>query len=57
MVLVFQKVLATEMVVQNIKSQLQVNLMCENELASAPVVKQLSLFWTLLAKQGHLFKK
>lgn len=57
MVLVFQKVLATEIMVQNIKSQLQVNLMCENELASAPVAKQLSSFWTLLAKQGHLFKK
>lgn len=57
MVLVFQKVPATEMVVQNIRSQLQVNLMCENELASAPIVKQLSSFWTLQAKQGHLFKK
>lgn len=57
MVLVFQKVLAAERVVQDLRTQLQVNLMCENELASAPVVKQLSSFSTLLAEQGHLFKK
>jgi len=41
-VLVFQKVLALEMVLQNIRSQLQISLMCENEWAPAPVVKQLS---------------
>lgn len=56
-VTVFQKVPATEMVVQNIQSQLQVSLIGEDELTSAAVVQQLSWFRTLLAKQGHLNKK
>lgn len=41
-VTVFQKVPATEMVVQNIQSQLQVSLIGEDELTSAAVVQQLS---------------
>lgn len=39
-VMVFQKVPATEMVVRDIPSQLQVSLIGESELTSAAVVQQ-----------------